>query len=137
MPKKEKPDDEMESADSTSAIPEEIVPESSYRLRPPPELAKEDIYSDGHPAEWDDTDRHLVGVIDPYGQTPQEIPARIVFELQRVRSLEAQCFFCKGQGCDQVFVARTKDTSKIKAFAVHDRCVFDHLELQELASRRP
>lgn len=131
-PKKETDDDGVGEVGDSGAVPEAIAPETTYAIVRPHEAAGV------HPVRGDreraDTDRD-----EPRGELSGEllaarkVPTGLTFHLRAVRSNSASCFFCKGTDCDQVFVAKTKDASKIKAFAVHNQCVFDHEELQALA----
>lgn len=58
------------------------------------------------------------------------VPATITFYLMPLTTKLARCFFCREPGCDQTFIARSKDQAKTKAYAAHNRCVLEHMKLQ-------
>jgi hypothetical protein len=136
MPKRRSTtDDRLEPTRDREAVPEPIVAETTYASPVPPEAQEADVHPDGDDVERADTDRDIAGAQRAGELLPtREVPTSIVFQLRPIRSTSAKCFFCGELDCDQVFVSKVKPAHKIEAYAVHDQCVFDHVELQALAS---
>lgn len=127
--------DGLEQSGDKEAIPEEITSETAYSIRLPREESPEGVHPNGDDLGEADTDRHEFG--DELGdglQDPRAAPKSLSFELKEIASLNAKCFFCKDEGCDLVFLARSAIPGKTRGYAVHTDCVFDHEHLQAIGS---
>lgn len=127
--------DKLDPPRDIEAISEPISSEKVDSVRVPTEASDADVHPDRDDIERADTDREFARD-DRSGEllVTSKVPASLNFQLKRIPSSKAECFFCGESDCDQVFVANSKDPAKRKVLAVHNECVFDHSRLQVLAS---
>lgn len=123
--------DTDENLEHPNAIPTHVPPEKT-----PTDFEEADTAPgqdpDGHPPGAADT-RRIKSPADASALEP-DLPGELIFKLQEIASMSAECLLCKDTGCDMVFLARSSYPGRTKGHAVHSRCVFDHALLQELAS---
>lgn len=132
---KDKPkNDGLEQSKDRDAAPEADTSETAYSIILPKHEGSEGVHPDGDDFGEADTDRHELGDECTGIQAPRESPTSISFELKNIRSLNAKCFFCKADGCDQVFLSRSAIHGKTRGYAVHSDCVFDHERLEAIGS---
>ena len=125
--------DDDDSLEHTEAIPEEIPHESSHTVAV---RGRGTQSPDTDRTDFGDADTDRVDFIEGRGDLAPagKVPAQLTFTLRNIRSLNAKCFFCKEQDCDQVFMVKSLVPGKTRAYAAHSTCVFDHLQLQDLPS---
>jgi len=131
------PKDKNDSLEDTEPTREEI-PHKPLGTLAIGETGTQRSNPDGEDFGDADTDRFDIveghrGEIAVASKTPKQL----TLNLRSIRSLNANCFFCKELECDQVFVAKSASPGKTRAYAVHSACVFDHEHLQDLPSGSP